>query len=113
MSQYDLYYIEDRLKQWHPAVLRIDFEEQRKIHKVVMLDARGQEYTAMHVPLGELDARVIQRMMEINPERGYKAFDEIERNIQQREREQERKIEDMAYDMAETLRRPLIEDYFY
>lgn len=113
MALYDVYHIEERLREWHPAVLRIDFEERRKIHKVIMKDARGQEYTAMHVPLGELDARVIHRMMEINPERGYRAFDEINRNIRQREREQERKIEDMAYDMAETLRRPLIEDYFY
>lgn len=111
MAQYDIYHIEERLKEWHPAVLRIDWDVNQ--HKIIMKDARDKEYTAMHVPFGHLDARVIHRMMEINPERGYSPFDEIDRNIRQRERDQERKIENIAYDMANTLHRPLIEDYFY
>lgn len=113
MAQYDVFHIEERLNEWHPAVLRIDWDDTRKIHKIIMKDAQNHEYTAMHVPAGHLDARVIYRMMEINPERGYNPFDEIDHNIRQREKGQNDRMEDMARDMANNLYEPIMRDYFY
>ena len=113
MAKYDIYHIEERLREWHPSFVRLEWEDERKIHKVIMRDALNLEYTAMHVPHGQLDARVLYRMMEINPERGYNPFHEIDRNIRERERAENHRIEEMAYDFASNFRRPLIEDYFY
>jgi hypothetical protein len=82
-------------------------------HKIIAIDKQGVEYTAMTVPLGQLDARVVHRMQEIDPKKGYRAFDEVERLTRQRERNEERKVEDMAHSMADMLHKPLIRDAFY
>lgn len=111
MAQYDVYHIEERMKAWNPLIQRIEWKDEQ--HKIIAKDALGSEYIAMSVPHGQLDARVVYRMMEINPERGYNPFDELDRHFDERERKENRRIEAMAADFADNFRRPLIENYFY
>lgn len=113
MALFDIYNIESRLREWDENVLRIDFDEGRGLHKVVCKDKLGLEYVAMTVPVGKLDARVVHRMMEINPKRGYNPFDEIDQATEQREQASEKRIGDMAHSMADMLYRPLMNHALY
>lgn len=103
MAEWDVHDIERRLQEYDPRVLRIDLDRKRMKHKVICWDPiQYEEYTAMTVPVGELDARVERRMMEINPER-FNAMDDIYKSIDAREKASDQKASDMALDMAETI----------
>jgi hypothetical protein len=112
MAQYDLYNIEQRLQELDPNILRIDFDYDRERHQIIAWDAYNkEEYIAMTVPWNELDARVVLHMQRINPER-FNAFAELDKLNAIRERDQERKTEDMAHSMADMLYKPLLKDAF-
>lgn len=111
MAQYDVYDIERRLQEYDSRVLRIDFNESRGVHYIICWDPIVQEeYSAMTVPAGQLDARVERRMMEINPNH-FNAINDIDQHRANKERADERRVEDMARDMADTFYKPLIKDY--
>lgn len=103
MAQYDLYDIERRLQQYDDRILRIDFDNRRGFHQIICFDpVLHEEYIAMSVPAGELDARVERRMQEINPKH-YNALEDIDQSLTAKARVEEKKIEDMARDMADNL----------
>jgi hypothetical protein len=103
MAQYDLYNIESRLQQYDERVLRIDFDNRNGKHQIICWDPHFyEEYIAMTVPAGQLDARVERRMMEINPKH-YNALEDIDQSLAEKERAEDSKIEDMARDMADNL----------
>lgn len=110
---YDLYNIEGRLKEMDPNILRIDFDYDKELHEIIAVDKLGTQYVAMTVKHGELDSRVITRMQEIDPRRGFRPFDELMNWMDQKAHNDEKKVEDMARDFAETIHRPLVEDYCY
>jgi hypothetical protein len=113
MAQYDVFDIERRLKEYDPC-LRIEWDPEDCVHEVIYRNpVTTQDEIVMTVQPGQLDARVERRVKEIDRMRGYDPFKEIQKALDERDREQERKIEDLAYDMANTIRRPLIEDAFY
>jgi len=112
MAFNDLYNIEDRLKEIDPNILRIDFDYDKQLHEIIAVDKLGAQYVAMTVKHGELDARVIRRMQQIDP-RKFNPFDEVMEWHRKKERSEEKKVEDMARDFAENLRKPLIQDAFY
>jgi hypothetical protein len=110
MAEYDVYDIERRLKQYDDRILRIDFDHRRGLHRIICWDPiYYEEYTAMTVAAGQLDARVERRMMEINPKH-FNAIADIDAARAQKERQDERKIEDMARDFADVFHKPLIRD---
>lgn len=114
MAQLDLYNIEERLREWDENILRVDWDARKLRHRIICRDERtGEEYIAMTVPLGQLDARVVNRMMEINPKRGYNPFHEIDRARAAKERRDEIRISEMAHGMADVLHKPLINHAFY
>lgn len=113
VAKYDVYHIEERLKSWNPNVVRIDWDADREVHKIICQDAFKKEYVGMTVPFGKLDARVIHRMMEINPERGYNPFNELDDWFNKKDREDDHKMAEMAYGMADVLRKPLLNDALY
>lgn len=100
---YDIYHIEERLQEVDPNILRIDFDPDTLRHEIVARDKANNEYVAMTVPLGKLDARVVERVKEIDPRRGYNPFDDIEKWMNDKERRENRRIEDMARDMADNV----------
>jgi len=113
MADYDLYNIEDRLKEIDSRILRIDFNYERERHEIIAWDDTNKvEYIAFTVPWGQLDGRVEEELRRIRPER-YNAFEEWRQMEERRERAEEKKIEDLARDFAETFREPLIRDAFY
>lgn len=110
MAFADLYNIEDRLKQIDDRILRIDFDFNKLRHNVIAWDPKDEdEYVAFTVPLGELDARVEKDMYKIRNEQ-YSAFDELRAWEAKKERDEERRIEDMAHGMADLLYKPLLRD---
>jgi hypothetical protein len=113
MAQYDPYYIEERMRELNWRLRRIDWNDRAKRHEIIAVDAMNQEYIAMTVKPGQLDDRVLTRLKEIDPTNGYNPFRELEKWQKQKERDEERKVEDMAYGMADTLYKPLIQDAFY
>lgn len=113
MAKYDVYDIERRLREFDDKILRIDFDERQGMHRIMCWDpVNKEEYIAMSVPAGELDVRVERRMMEINPAH-FNALAEFDRMKAERERAQDQKIEDMAYNMADMLYKPLLQDAGY
>jgi hypothetical protein len=103
MALYDPYYIEERLKEYDPNIRRIDFDPRRGLHRIVCWDPYvEEEYIAMTCKAGELDARVYNRMREINPSH-FNALEEIQRAQAEKEREEERKINHMAQDWADNI----------
>lgn len=103
MAQYDIHDIERRLQKLDDRILRIDFNERRGVHQIICWDpVLYEEYTAMTVKAGELDARVERRMMEINPQH-YNVFEDIDQSLREKEMREEQKISDMARDMADNL----------
>jgi hypothetical protein len=108
----DIYHIEDRLREIDHNILRIDFDYDREMHKVVAVDKMGTQYTAMMVKHGELDARVVSKFQRIDP-RKFNPFDEVDQWLQKKDRDDEKKIEDMSRNMADLLHKPLIQDAFY
>lgn len=108
----DIYHIEERLKEIDPNILRIDFDYDKQVHEIIAVDKLGAQYVAMTVKHGELDARVLKRMQEIDP-RKFNPFDELEKWQVQKERAEQRKVEDMARDFVDTFHAPLVRDAFY
>jgi len=94
--------MERRLNQVDPRIIRIDFDHRRERHKIIAVDTTGAEYTAWTVPWGELDARQEREAYRINPER-YNAFEELRAAEEARQRREDRKITDMATDMADNM----------
>lgn len=110
MAFADLYHIEERLQQIDSRILRIDFDYKKRRHLVIAWnEAERDEYVAFTVPYGQLDARVVEELNRIRPER-YNAFDELRAWEAKKEREEEMKIEDMARNMGDMLYRPLLRD---
>lgn len=110
MAFADLYNMEERLKQIDDRVMRIDFDMNKLRHNIIAWDPKEEdEYIAFTVPLGELDARVEYEFYRIRNER-YNAFDELRKWEAMKEREENRKIEDMAHGMADVLYKPLLRD---
>lgn len=112
MAINDLYHIEDRLKEIDPNILRIDFNYDKKLHEIIAVDKLGTQYVAMTVKHGELDARVLQRIQQIDP-RKFNAFDEIGKWLHKKEIDEDKKVSEIARNMADTLRKPLIYDAMY
>ena len=113
MAVGDIHNIEERLNQIDPRIIRIDFDYHKERYKIIAWDEKEHcEYIAFTVPWGELDARVEREVYRIRPRPGYNPFDELRRMEEQKERDDERKIEDMARDMAETIYKPLLYDAF-
>ena len=112
LADYDVYHIEERLQELDPNILRVDFDNRRKLHRIICTDGRA-EYTAMTVPLGNLDSRVVTRMMEINPKRGYNPFHEIDKAAELKQKRDESRVSDIAYGMADIFFKPLTQHAFY
>ncbi|OAS19248.1 hypothetical protein [Paenibacillus oryzisoli] len=112
MAINDLYYIEDRLKEIDPNILRIDFDYDNLKHQVIAVDKLGTQYVAMTVKHGELDARVVRRIQQIDP-RKFNPFDDIGKWLHKKELDEDKKVNEIARGMAETLRKPLMHDAMY
>jgi hypothetical protein len=113
MAIYDVYNIEQRLQEYDDRVLRIDWNDRRKMHHIICWDPiLYEEYTAMTVPGGQLDQRVLYRMMEINPKH-FNALEDIDKANEQKERNDEKKVEDMAYAIGDMLHKPLVNHAIY
>lgn len=103
MAEWDVHDIERRLQEQDPRVLRIDLDRKGMRHRIICWDPiQHEEYTAMSVPVGQLDVRVERRMAEINPER-FNAVDDVNKALRAKEQAEEKKVSDMALDMAENL----------
>lgn len=103
MAQFDIYHIEERMKELSWRLRRIEWNDRHKRHEIIAVDNLNMEYIAMTVKPGQLDGRILDRLKEIDPTNGYNPFRELERYERQKERAEERKITDMATDMAENL----------
>lgn len=111
MAFADIYNMEQRLNQIDPRIIRIDFDSKRMRHKVVAWDEKNhEEYIAFTVPFGQLDARVEWDVYKSRPESSYDPFEEIRQSDIKKEREEDKKISDMAYSMADMLYKPLMRD---
>ena len=108
----DIYHIEERLKELDSNILRVDFDWRSMRHHIICTDGH-EEYTAMSVPLGELDSRVVRRMQEIDPRRGYNPFREIDEANALKERRQDAEISDISRGMADVLYKPLMNHALY
>lgn len=105
MAQYDIYHIEERLKDYDPEIFRrIEFDEKRGLHRLICYDPKTrEEYIAFTVPHGKLDHRTVARYMEIHPKNGFNVFKYLDRELEKRERQQEKKISDMAHDLVDNI----------
>lgn len=113
MAKYDVHNMEERLKRIDDRILRIDFDNNRKRHNIVAWDSRGEEeYIAFSAAPGELDARVEHEFYRIR-NGNYNAFDELRAWEAQKERNDEKRIEENAAGMADVLYKPLLQDAGY
>jgi|HigsolmetaGSP11D_1036233.scaffolds.fasta_scaffold17374_2 hypothetical protein len=105
MAKYDIYHIEERLQQYDPDYFRrIDFDEKRGLHRLICYDpVNREEYVAFTVPAGKLDHRTVAKYMEIHPRNGFNIFKYLDQELNKREREQEKRISDMAHDLADNI----------
>lgn len=111
MAEFDPHEIERRLMEYDDRVLRISFDHGRGLHRIICWDNSCQEeYVAMTVPAGQLDARIEREMMKINPNH-FNALAYIDDARAAKERREERKVEDMARDFADNFHKPLVRDY--
>lgn len=111
MAEFDVHDIERRICEYDPRIRRIDFNHKRGMHRIIGYDHTvDEEYIVMTVPAGQLDARVERRIMEINPDH-FNALEDIDAARVERERREERKVEDMARDFADVFHKPLVRDY--
>jgi hypothetical protein len=107
MAQHDVYYIDERLQEYDPN-LRVEWNPRKRIHQVLY-----QNEPVMAVPEGKLDARVYHRIVEIDRRNGFDPFKTVDQWLVHRDRQEEKKVEHMAQDMADMLHRPLVENYLY
>jgi hypothetical protein len=108
----DVHNIEDRLKQIDDRILRIDFDHKKKRHHIIAWDSRElTEYIAFTVPAGQLNALTVLEFYRIR-NGSYSAFDELRSWEAQKERDENRKLEEMAHSMADLLHKPLLQDAF-
>lgn len=108
MAEFDPHEIERRLMEYDDRVLRIDFDHRRGLHRIICFDTFLQEeYIAMTVPAGQLDARVEIEMMKINPNH-FNALEYIDKARADKERRDDNKVGDMARDFAELFHKPLV-----
>ena len=103
MAFADIYHIESRINQIDPRIIRIDWDEKRALHKIIVWDEHDrEEYTAFTVPHGELDARVESDIYRLNPAR-YNVMEELQKMAEEKQRHNDNKVSDMARDMADNL----------
>jgi hypothetical protein len=106
----DVYNIEQRLQQIDERILRIDFDFGKMRHNIIAWDPHDEdEYIAWTVPWGELDARVEKDFIKIRSPR-YNAFDEIRESEAKKERDEEKKMHEIAESMADVLYKPLMRE---
>jgi hypothetical protein len=105
LARYDIYNVEERLREYDPELFRrVDWDEKRSLHRIICYDPHDrEEYCAFTVQHGQLDHRVVSDFMRISPKNGYNPFEELDQKIDEKERAQERKITDMATDLAENI----------
>lgn len=101
----DIYDIERRLKQFDRD---FDISYNEQTHKYTITH---KKHYFMTVNVGELDDRVmkhIKKTVWLNNQNMLN--EEIEKHNKKIEREQEKSVEDMAYNMAKDIRKPLIKE---
>lgn len=105
MAEFDLYGIEDRLREYDPELFRrIDFDHKRGLHRIICYDPiLREEYIAFTVKPGELDNRTVKEYMEIHPRNGFNLFRYFDEQRAIKERRDENRIRDMATDLAENI----------
>lgn len=99
VTKNDPYHIEERLKEVDPY-LYIMFNPNTGGHLV--MDGYT-ELAVMKIPqkgFEYLDDRAYWEIRRISPNRGYSAIKEVEERKARREREEQRKLDDLAYDFA-------------
>lgn len=103
----DPYHIEERLQEYC-SDLSILYNPDTNQWRVM-----DGDYCVMVVPYDMLDDRTYWHMRKIDKHNGFDVSKELRDNEEKMERENEKKVEDMAYWMAKDLRRPLIEAHDY
>jgi hypothetical protein len=103
----DVFNIEKRLKEYDDE---LSLKWSYHTGNYVVLH-KGKH--VMTVPHGELDARVITKMKQIDPRNGYDIMKDIEETNEKIKQDQQAKVADMAEQFAKDIRKPLIEDAFY
>lgn len=108
----DPYHIEERLQDYDP-LLYVLYNPHTDEH-LIMDEVTGT--AVMKIPqvgFDQLDARVYWEIRRISPERGYSAIEEVEAKEARRQRDKDKRLEDMAYWMAKDLKKPLEEAFHY
>ena len=102
----DLYGIRDRLRRFDS-----DFDIEYNKGKYTVTH-KGVYF--MSVNLGELDERTLKHIeKQVWLNRQNLIAQEIDRHNAKLEREKEKQVEDMAYQMAKDMRKPLVDSIYY
>lgn len=108
----DLYHVEEQLQAYDP-------------HLYVMYNPNSgewlimdglMEFAVMRIPqigFETLDSRVVSHLKKIHTANGFSASWEIKEADERREREQQRQMDDLAYNYAKDMERPVKELAYY
>lgn len=108
----DLYQVEEQLQAYDPH-LYIMWNPQTDEHLV--MDGL-LELAIMKIPqigFEQLDSRVVRRIKQIHTYNGFSAVHELEEAERRRERDQEKEAEELAYNLAKDMERPVKELAYY
>jgi hypothetical protein len=92
----------DAIKR-HDDTLQLLYNARKGKYRIVN---DNYEYI-LDVPYDTLDGRLIDHIQRIDARTGYRAIDRIQEIESRIEQENERKVEDMAFNLAKDLKRPL------
>lgn len=112
MARFDVYHMEERLMAIDENIVGIMWNDKKERHEVMAVDARNELYIAFTVKHGELDGRWEQELRYLNPRRGYSAWKDLEKSWAEKERQDDKKIADMARDFADHLYQPMLRDAY-
>lgn len=108
----DIYHIEERLKEYDPDLYLL-FNDKTGEH--LLMDGL-MDMAIMKIPqpgFEVLDARLVDHIKKIHTANGFSATEEIERHQEKLDREEERKLNDVAEDFAKESKEAFRNAYDY
>lgn len=108
----DIYHVEEQL-QAYDSTLYIMFNPKTGEH--LIMDGL-LETAIMKIPqigFEQLDSRLVDHIKRIHTANGFSAIEEIEQQFRRRERDQEKKLEDLAHDFAKESKEAFHNAYSY
>ena len=70
-------------------------------------------HTITEVDAKSINGNTVEHIKMIDSRNGYRAIKVIEQNELKRQIEQDKKLEDMAYHLAQDMRKPLLNSHYY